>query len=213
MNVIDVVQVTKQYRRIPLLSDVTLSVPEGSITGLVGPNGSGKSVLLRLMCKFTEPDSGEVRVASEYLHPGDHFPVGFGVTIDHPGYLAGETGLENLLSLAKIRGIASEEGIREWMKRFGLDPNNRAKMRNYSLGMKQKIALIQTMMEGQRMLILDEPFNALDEQSAATLRTILTDHRRWGGTIVFTSHHRSDIDALADRVLRIDGGRVRGDDG
>lgn len=94
------------------------------------------------------------------------------------------------------------------MKRLGLDPDNHTKAGKFSLGMKQKLALCQAVMERQRMLVLDEPFNALDDASQHIVREVMTEHVAAGGTIIFTSHNVYDVDTLASRVLKIDQQRV-----
>lgn len=209
MPVVELKDVAKTYKKIPLFSAVSLRIDPGTATAVRGPNGSGKSVLLRVMCRFVTPDSGTVTIDPEYLDGAKVFPASFGVLIDRPGYLPGHTGLENLLSLARIRNKVDESQVRAAMERLGLEPDNAAKVRNYSLGMKQKLSLAQAIMENQRVLVLDEPFNALDDSSVATVRGILRDHVDAGGTLIFTSHNQSDIDALAERQFAIDGGRLR----
>lgn len=209
MTVIKLIDVSKTYRKRVLFSGVHVAIEPGTSVGLVGPNGSGKSVLLRIMCGFVTPDSGQALIDRACFDEGALFPAAFGVLIDRPGYIAHATGLENLLRLASIRKKIGEDTVRAWMQRLDLDPGSSTRLRNYSLGMKQKLAIAQAVMEGQRVLVLDEPFNALDESSARTVREIMHAHRERGGTIVFTSHDRRDITDLADRTLVIDGERVR----
>lgn len=209
MNVITADGVTKSYRGRVLYEEVSFAIPRGSITGIAGPNGSGKTVLFRLMCGFARPDSGTIAIDPIYLSARRTFPERFGVLIDRPGYISGATGLDNLLALAKIRGVIGEGKVKKCMKMLGLDPSLTQKVRHYSLGMKQKLALTQAMMEDPEVLILDEPFNALDVETVATVKAFLRDFHSNGGTVVFTSHNPTDIPELATQVLTLDNGRVR----
>lgn len=205
---IHVHDVSKSFRRNVVLDRANLSVGSGETLAITGPNGSGKSILLKLMCRLMRPDSGVVHIASQFVE-GAHYPRDFGIVIDRPGYIASYSGLENLLALAGIRKLVSEAEVRSSMERVGLDPDLPQAVGRYSLGMKQKLALAQAIMENQRVLLLDEPFNALDEASVEAIRALLRRFKEEGRTIVFTSHHREDVAALADREVVIIDGRVQ----
>ena len=209
MNVITANGVTKSYRGRALYKDATFTIPRGSTTGIAGPNGSGKSVLFRLMCGFARPDSGTITIDPTYLSARRTFPEKFGVLIDRPGYISGATGLDNLLTLAKIRRRIDESKVRETMNVLGLDPALTQKVRHYSLGMKQKLALAQALMEDPDILLLDEPFNALDADTVATVKTLLRSFQQRGGTLVFTSHNPADIPELATQTLTVENGTIR----
>ncbi|MDR2453027.1 MAG: ABC transporter ATP-binding protein [Bifidobacteriaceae bacterium] len=208
MKVIELNAVSKSYGGRELFADVSWTVEAGRVYGLAGPNGSGKSVLFRIMTGFVRPDSGAVAINPVFMDGGRVFPKGFGIVIDRPGYLAHKTGLENLLALARIRRVVAEREVRAAMAALGLDPESKTRVGRYSLGMKQKLSIIQATMEGQRVLVLDEPFNALDRSSVETVRNLLRAHRDGGGTVVFTSHNAQDLDLLADEVHEIDRGTL-----
>lgn len=197
-------EVSKSFKGIPVLTGVNLHVSEGFCYSVEGPNGSGKSVLFRLMCGFLQPDAGIVEIAPSLMGDKRIFPEAFGVVIDRPGYLRNRTGRENLGALAAIRGTIGTEQIDEAMARVGLDPEAPQKVGAYSLGMKQKLALAQAFMEGQRVLLLDEPFNALDTSAVTQMTSLLRSFLDEGRTIVFSSHHRSEIDSLANVKLGIE---------
>lgn len=200
--------VAKSFRGSNLFTGVDFDLEPGQIQALQGPNGSGKSVLLKILCGFVRPDAGQVRIDPAYLSPRATFPQEFGVIIDRPGYAAGATGYANLERLAEIRGVIGRPEIVAAMQRVGLDPDARQKVRNYSLGMKQRLALAQSFMEGQKVLVLDEPFNALDASGVDEVRALLTGFRDEGRTILFTSHNQEDVDLLADTVHRINRGTL-----
>ncbi|KTR27121.1 MULTISPECIES: ABC transporter ATP-binding protein [Exiguobacterium] len=208
MEMIKLEQVTKGYQGNPLFADVDLTIQKGDIVGITGPNGSGKSVLFKMICGFIHPDAGTITVRNEQLGPTRRFPENVGVIIDRPGYIAHKSGFENLKQLAAIRKVITDADIEQAMRTVGLQPGNRQKVKQYSLGMKQKLAIAQAIMEQQDILILDEAFNALDHDSVLRLRELLLSFKKEGKTIILTSHNQQDIDALCDAVYRINQGRL-----
>jgi len=208
MEMIKLEQVTKGYQGNPLFADVDLTIQKGDIIGITGPNGSGKSVLFKMICGFIHPDAGTITVRNEQLGPIRRFPENVGVIIDRPGYIAHKSGFENLKQLAAIRKVITDADIEQAMRTVGLQPGNRQKVKQYSLGMKQKLAIAQAIMEQQDILILDEAFNALDHDSVLRLRELLLSFKKEGKTIILTSHNQQDIDALCDSVYRINQGRL-----
>lgn len=203
MPLIQLHQVSKSFNTHPIFQHASASFEEGLIHGIVGPNGSGKSVLFKLICNFQSPDSGNIQIDSRWMSGRSRFPERFGIIINRPGYLASKTGLENLQRLARIQRKVGDEEIRDAMRKVGLDPGLKQKVKDYSLGMKQKLAVAQSFMENQDVLLLDEPFNALDSDSVQRIRELLLDFKREGKTILMTSHNQEDIDLLCDTVHRI----------
>lgn len=203
MTLIEMKDVSKSYKGLVLFENTDLSIEKGKIYGLVGPNGSGKSVLFKMMCGFVFPDQGTVTVRGVQLGKQNRFPDNFGVIIDRPGYLGNKTGFENLKYLAMIQNQITDDQIKYAMTAVGLQPAARQKVKNYSLGMKQKLALAQAFMEDQEVLLLDEPFNALDIDSVEKIRDLLFLLKEQGKTIVLTSHNQEDIDILCDHVFRV----------
>lgn len=196
--------VEKGFHGRALFRDVSIDIPRGSIIGIEGHNGSGKSVLLKIVCRFLRPDRGRVYIAPEYLSPRATFPQEFGVLIDRPGYIPHRTGIDNLRALARIRGIIGDEDILDVLRRVGLDPAQRQQVRHYSLGMKQRLAIAQAIMEGQQVLVLDEPFNALDADSVTEMRQLVTELNEQGRTVIMTSHQEADIASLCHSVYRLE---------
>ncbi|WP_297990263.1 ABC transporter ATP-binding protein [Anoxybacillus sp.] len=201
--VISLKNVSKSYKGLTLFQNVNLDIEKGSICGIVGPNGSGKSVLFKMICGFVFPDEGSIVVNGVEIGKSKRFPDNIGIIIDRPGYIANKTGFQNLKELAMIRGKISDEKIAETMEKVGLQPQAKQKVKHYSLGMKQKLAIAQAIMEDQQILILDEPFNALDAESVNNIRHLLLSFKSEGRTILLTSHNQEDIDILCDRVFRI----------
>ncbi|KPC97195.1 putative ABC transporter ATP-binding protein YbhF [Geobacillus sp. BCO2] len=202
-TIISLRNVSKSYKGITLFENINLDIEKGQIYGIVGPNGSGKSVLFKMICGFVFPDEGTIVVDGIEIGRSKRFPHNIGVIIDRPGYIANKTGFQNLKELAMIRGEISDEKIIQTMEQVGLQPNAKQKVKHYSLGMKQKLAIAQAIIEDQQILVLDEPFNALDAESVDIIRRLLLSFKHEGRTILLTSHHQEDIDILCDHVFRI----------
>ncbi|WP_124040309.1 ATP-binding cassette domain-containing protein [Neoactinobaculum massilliense] len=202
MSIISLRGVEKSFHGRPVFTDVNLDVEEGTAVALQGENGSGKSVLLKIMCGFVAPDAGTVTIDPRYLSKGRTFSEGFGVLIDRPGYIPLLSGLDNLMSLARIRNKIDERKVRATLELVGLDPDLPQKTRYYSLGMKQRLGIAQAIMEDQPILLLDEPFNALDVDTVAEFRSLFRRLVDSGRTLVLTSHNQDDINAVADVAYR-----------
>lgn len=128
---------------------------------------------------------------------------------ENPGFLSGYTGYKNLEFLAGIRRVIGKKEIRGSMERVGLDPDCRKKVGEYSLGMKQRLAIAQAIMEDPKILILDEPMNGLDDQGVEDIRKMLLQLKEEGKTILLASHDREDIEMLCDEVYEVNQGRLR----
>lgn len=205
-SVVEMKHVTKRYGKIEVLKDVSLTCKAGKIYGLIGRNGSGKTVLLKSICGFVLPTSGEVRVQGQQVGKDVDFPTDIGFIIESPGFLARESGLQNLMHLASIRGKASAEDVRQSMYTVGLDPDLRKPVGKYSMGMRQRLGIAQAIMEKPNLLILDEPMNGLDNHGVEHIRSVLLSLKEQGVTIVLASHFKEDISYLCDEVYEMDAG-------
>ena len=207
---IEVRNVSKSFSGRAILQNISLSVEQGTTVGLVGANGSGKSVLFKIICGFEKPDQGSVYVRGRQIGKnGRDFPADMGVFINSPGFIGIYSGFQNLKFLADIQGKIGEKEIRQTMTKVGLDPDNKAKVDNYSLGMKQKLGLAQAIMEGQDILILDEPFNALDYKTYEDVKAIIRMLKAEGKTIFLTSHHYKDSESIFT-LLQLSRGAAHG---
>ena len=206
--IISLKQVSKSFSGRRVLSGISLNVEKGSTVGIVGTNGSGKSVLFNLICGFLIPDRGQVCVRGQILGKGRDFPENMGVLINSPGFIGLNTGLQNLRYLAGIRGVAGDKEIRSAMQKVGLDPEDKTKVEHYSLGMKQKLGIAQAIMENQDILILDEPFNALDYKTCNDIKEIIRILQAEERTILMTSHNYDDLETLCTHIYAIDEGKL-----
>ena len=205
---IKIKDLSKKIKGNIILKDINLTFNSGNIYGIVGKNGSGKTMLLRAISGLIVPSKGEILIDNKKLHKDLSFPPDMGILIEKPEFLSYMTGLENLCVLADIKKQTTKEHISDLMSWFDLDPKSKKSVRKYSQGMKQKLGIIQAIMEEQKLLILDEAFNALDEQIVHKLRELLIDYKEQGKLIIITSHNKEDIEQLCDEVYKIENGSI-----
>ena len=209
MNIIDVRNVFLTLGKTEILKDISVSFERGKIHGLIGRNGSGKSMLMKCICGFVKPNSGEITVDGKQVGKDCDFPQSMGVIIETPGFIPYYSGYKNLKLLAELRGKIGGGEIKNTMHRVGLDPELKRPVRKYSLGMRQRLGLAQAIMENPDLLILDEPMNGLDKEGVADMRQYLLELKSQGKTILIASHSAEDIDALCDTVYEMDKGKLQ----
>ncbi len=206
--VVEVKNVSKSFKNREIFKNVSLSVKEGTIVGITGENGCGKTVLFKMICGFMGYQSGCITVFDKYIGKDIDVPENTGIIIETPGFMEEYNQMYNLKYLMSLRNQIDESKIIETLKKVGLDPNNKEKIKKFSLGMRQKLAIAQAIMENQKLLILDEPMNALDQSSVNKIRELLLDLKREGKTILMASHLKDDIDILCDEVYNINNYKI-----
>ena len=206
---IEIKNVTKKIDKEMVLNDISLSLNSGTIYGLVGRNGSGKSMLLKTICGFVKPDKGYVIVNGEDIYKNNTFPKNTAALIERPNYLPELTGFENLKMLASINKKIDDTEILNTLKKVNLLDEKDKKFKKYSLGMKQKLGIAQVLMENPDIMILDEPFNGLEEESANKIRKILLEEKQKGKLIIIATHIKEDIDELCNVIFHIDKGKIK----
>lgn len=189
-----------------IFQNVNIKFVEGNIYGLTGINGSGKSIFLKTICGFLIPDEGNVIVENVDIFKNKQFIPNTRVLIDKPCFIDDLTGYENLKLLADIQNIISDQTIINWLTELNVDGNK--KYKEYSLGMKQKLAIIQAIMEDPKIIILDEPFNGLDKKSHQQMINILKKIKK-EKIIIIASHIEKDINELCDIVYEIENGFIK----
>ena len=160
---IEIKNVSKKFKDIEVLKNVSMTLESGHIYGFVGHNGSGKTVLLKLICAFLEPTTGEILFDGENIIKNKKYPPSTRALIERPSFISELSGKENLELLADIQKKIGEQEIEETIKKVGLEEEKDKRYYKYSLGMKQKLGIAQVLMEDPEILILDEPFNGLEE--------------------------------------------------
>ncbi len=206
---IEVKNLEKKFKGIEILNNINVTFEEGNIYGLVGRNGSGKSVFLKILCAFYKPSSGEVLFDGKDIFSDNSFPPSTRALIEKPNFLPDVTGYNNLKLLADIQGQIGKEEIEEALIRVNLFSEKDKKFSKYSLGMKQKLGIAQVLMEDPKVMILDEPFNGIEDETAKKIRTHLTQEKKKGKIIIIATHIKDDIEELADILYRFDGGTVK----
>lgn len=196
-----------------ILDNVDLRLESGKIYGLYGRNGSGKTMLLRCLAGLLQYEQGVIDYDGKRLHEQIAIPPNAGVMIENVGFWSMYTGFENLKMLAAIRRKIDDVRIRNVIAEVGLDPADKRNVSKYSLGMRQRLAIAQALMEYPDILLLDEPTNALDEEGILLFRNLLQQEKKRGCIVVLASHNKEDIDQLADVRLHMVKGRLECEDG
>ena len=187
--------VTKRFGEDMVLKDINLTLNYGQVYGIVGNNGSGKTVLMKCICGFLPVTTGTIQVFGKEIGRDIDFPESLGLIIETPGFLTQYTGVRNLEILANMKGLISKADIRLVLRKVGLDPDMKKPVGKYSLGMRQRLGIAQAIMEDPRFLILDEPFNGLDEGSRQRCAAAIRDYRQ-GRTLLAVTHNLDDLPLL-----------------
>ncbi len=200
--------ISKAIRKKVILDNVSLSLRSGNIYGFVGRNGSGKTMLFRALSGLMRIDSGSIVWGGKTLHKDFSVLPGLGIILENAGLYPNLTGIQNLTYLAGLtKRIGPDEIIRA-IDRVGLNPYDKRLYGRYSLGMKQRLAIAQAIMESPDVIMLDEPTNALDETGVEEIRDVILEEKERGALILVASHNKEDIQVLADEWYRVENGRV-----
>ena len=205
---LEIKELTKKFKKRTVLRDINLSLEFGNIYGFIGANGSGKSVFFKTICGFLKPDKGTVTVNGKTIGKEIDFLPSLGVVIEKPGFIENYNQFDNLKYLAQINNIIDNKKIIEVIHRVGLDINNKEKVKTFSLGMRQRLAIAQAIMEDQKIIILDEPFNGLDKNGCNQIKNLLMELKSPDRLILLTSHIEGDIDSLSDYIFEFSDGKI-----
>lgn len=200
--------VTKRIKENTVLDNVSYTFKSGFVYGLYGQNGSGKTMLLRAISGLINLDSGSIFIDGEKLHDKIEFPPETGIVIENMELLPECSAKRNLQMLAKIKNIADEKDISLSLERVGLDPDSDKKVKKFSLGMKQRLNIAQAIFENQKIILLDEPTNALDEDAVQLIYKIIREEKSRGATIIVATHHKEDLKEVCDVILKIAEGKI-----
>jgi len=205
---IETIELTKVYGKVRAVDGLSLAAHPGRVTGLLGLNGSGKTTTLRMLLGLIRPTSGEAlldgrpygRLARPVRQVGAVMEQG----LSHPG----QSGRAHLIAQGMLAG-AGRARVDELLERVGLAGDGHRRTGDYSLGMRQRLAVATALLGEPPILILDEPANGLDPEGIAWLRGLLRDHAAAGGTVLISSHLLAELAQLIDDVVIVSDGRVR----
>jgi ABC-2 type transport system ATP-binding protein len=206
---IKIKNLSKDFKKVRVVNNVTITFDSGNIYGIVGRNGSGKSVFLKMICAFYIPSEGTICQDDYNYIENNSFPKNTRALIDGPNFISNISGYENLKLLASIENKISNKDILETMRIVGLYDVRNKKYGEYSLGMKQKLGIAQVLMEKPDCIILDEPFNGIDRESVKKIKKILLEEKNKGKLIIITSHIKDDIESLANYIFEFDCGVLK----
>lgn len=205
---IEIINLYKQYGKETILDNISIKLEGNAIYGLIGANGCGKTTLLRCICGLSRATKGKIIVMGKEIGVDVDFSPSTGIIIETPGFIPNIDAKKNLTLLASISGKIKKEHISEMLSLVGLDPNDKTPICNYSLGMRQRLGLAQALMEDPRILLLDEPFNGLDNNGQKQIRLLLRKEKERGKLIIMTSHQYNDLIGFCDQILKMEAGKL-----
>lgn len=192
--------VYKEIKGKNVLNNINYTFEEGNLYLLKGHNGCGKTMMLRMLCGLIRPSSGTVEIDEGY---------DYGVLIENPTFMENETGFYNLKYLASIKNEIQKEQIEAMLNHFNLGEVSKKKVKSYSLGMKQRLGIVQALMENPKVILLDEPFNALDEVNFKLVFEYLKNERGRGKIIVIAAHALEEkYMEEFDKIILMDNGSI-----
>ena len=206
MHVLRVEGLSLHYGEQQVLNEISFSFEKGKIIGLLGPNGAGKSSIFKVLAGLVRPDSGVVEKNGVSLNDISDLRKSCAYMIDSPAFYPYLSGRQNLQLICRILGV--DKDLEKLMSLVGLDPFSQKRVSNYSTGMKQRLAIAQTMINDVDLLLLDEPFNGLDPNGFQDLITLLRKLNEEGTTVVVSSHLLNELEQFADAFILLHGGSI-----
>lgn len=209
-NVISTDSLTKQYQNKPVVTELDLAVPSGSIYGFLGPNGAGKSTTMKMLLGLTKPTAGNITVLGKNVNQKNRLNIlrNTGSLIESPSYYGHLSGRENLTLIATLKQVPKTE-IDSVLRTVHLEDAQHKKVSQYSLGMKQRLGLAAALLGHPKLLLLDEPTNGLDPAGILEMRELICSlPDSYGMTVLVSSHLLAEIDQMATHVGIIDKGHL-----
>ena len=207
VTIIHTTALTRRFGALTAVDHLSLDLPAGGVIGLVGPNGSGKSTLIRMLLGLIRPSDGTAEVLGHPITHPARYAARVGALIESPAFAPNLTAHANLISLARLRGLDAGR-VESVLEIVGLLGRDLEPVRNFSLGMKQRLGIAAALLPDPELLLLDEPTNGLDPAGIAEMRVLLRTLAAQGRTIVVSSHLLTEIEAACDHVVVITLGRL-----
>lgn len=206
-NIVELINISKQYKKQMVLDSINMNFEKGKIYGIIGPNGAGKTTIFKIISGLAKPTSGKIIFTNDTLKP-DTARKKISFMIENPYLEPGMNAYQNMKMLAILYEVPEEE-IEGLLKIVGLNPYDRKKVRNFSLGMKQRLGIALALLKNPEMIVLDEPMNGLDPKGMIDIRNLLINLcRKEKITIVISSHILSELSLLADIFYLISNGTI-----
>ena len=203
-----VINYTKIIKNKVILDNVNLELESGNIYGFFGRNGSGKTMLFRALTSLIHPTEGDVLIDGKSVNHDDFDLSQVGILIEDPGFYPHLTGFENLEMLYTINNKKDSDYIKSVLDRVGLLDAAFKKYKEYSLGMRQRLRIAQAFMENQKIIILDEPTNGLDEKGIEIIYNLIQEEKNKGKLILLASHNKEDLKMLCDKIYSVREGKI-----
>lgn len=197
-SIVSIENISKKFDKSNVLNGITIDIPKGSICGLVGPNGAGKTTLLRIISSLQKPDSGKVNLNANV----------FSALIEKPALFYELNATENITQQLILYGVEENEDPNEFLEIVGLEDSQNKKVKDFSLGMKQKLAIAMMLVGNPELIILDEPMNGLDPQGIIDLRNLILKLNNDGVTFLISSHLLYELEKIATDFIFINHGEI-----
>lgn len=204
---IEIINLYKYISGKLILDDINLNLKDGSVYGFIGRNGSGKTMLFRAICGLITIDKGEIIINGNKTSDNE-ITQNIGLLLENPSFLNGLSAYDNLKMIASIRSVVDDSRIDDVIDIVGLSQARDKKYEQFSLGMKQRLAIANVIMENPNILIFDEPTNAIDEQGVTVLKDIIKSEKNNGKLILIASHEKEIIEELCDEVYYMSEGKL-----
>ncbi len=209
MTMLELQDVRLSIRRKRILNGVNLTIEQPEVVGIIGQNGSGKTTLLRAACGLARCNGGRLTVLGTQVSTGGRIPQGIGVVFDPPALIADLTGLQNLITISKIRNEMSRADCERLLIKIGLDPGEKRRVSKYSQGMKKRLGIAIAVMESPRIVFMDEPTNGLDPEGIVSLRSWIAELKASGACVVVVGHYLQEMRIVCDRIFTMADGTLQ----
>lgn len=200
---------SKKIKDTVVLENINMVLNDGMIYGIQGENGSGKTMLMRGICGLIKGSEGCITIDGKVIGKDISFPEDIGVLIENPSFIPKYTGYKNLKLVADIQGKVDKEEIIKTLQKVGVKPDDKRTYKKYSLGMKQRLGIACAIMGTPKLIILDEPFNGLDEKGVLQIRDVIKGLKQKNCIVIVACHDKEQLEYLSDEIYVIKEGKLQ----